>query len=87
MYHTAGPLLLVALAAGYWVLTLSQSQGRPLDLLGRILGGLILLVSVAGLICATVFGSCRMWKKACGNPKLGCPMAAPGGDAPAMPQK
>lgn len=52
------PLLLLALAAGYAVLVLSQSQQRPLDVLGRFLGGLVVLVSLVGLLCVAV---CSVW--------------------------
>src|SRR5262249_32737066 len=50
------PLLLMGLAAGYAVLVLSQNQQRPLDFLGRILGAIIILVSVGGLLCSLIFG-------------------------------
>lgn len=54
-------LLLMALAAGYAVLVLANKQERPLDVLGRILGGLILVVSFVGLLCVAVCKiGCRM---------------------------
>ena len=55
------PLLLLAMVGGYWVLTLSQQQQKPLDLLGRIVGGIVLLIATGGLLCAAFFGLCR-WK-------------------------
>ena len=54
--HCSAGLLLLALASGYAVLTLSNKQERPLDLLGRIIGGTILIVSVVGLLCTAVCG-------------------------------
>jgi len=48
------PLLLLALGVGYWVLTLSQKQGRPLNILGRVIGGIIMVVSFVGLLCVAV---------------------------------
>jgi hypothetical protein len=48
------PLLLLCLAAGYGVLALSNRQERPLDKLGRWIGGLVLLLSLAGLIVAAI---------------------------------
>ena len=51
------PLMLLTLAAGYGVLVLASRQERPLDKLGRLLGGLILLVSFIGSICT---GWCRL---------------------------
>jgi hypothetical protein len=50
-------LLLLALAAGYAVLVVSNKQERPLDVLGRIIGGLILGISFVGLLCV---GFCSM---------------------------
>jgi hypothetical protein len=38
------------LAAGYGVLVVADKQTRPLDKLGRWIGGLILLFSIAGLV-------------------------------------
>lgn len=82
------PLLLLALAVGYWVLTLSQSQGKPLDLIGRITGGIILLVALGGLLCAGLCGMKACWgQKAVGCGMMGakaCPMSAASSvDAPA----
>ena len=67
-------LLLLALAAGYAVLALSQRQERPLDVLGRLTGGLILLVTVAGLVGMTICGiGCKMGR--CGkNDTASCSM-------------
>jgi hypothetical protein len=54
-------MLLLALAAGYAVLVLANKQERPLDVLGRILGGLILVVSFVGLLCVAICRiGCRM---------------------------
>jgi hypothetical protein len=52
-------MLLIAMAAGYWVLTLAVNTNNPLKLIGRIVGWLILIVSLAGLICAAVCGLCK----------------------------
>lgn len=49
-------ILLLALAAGYGVLVLSQYQQRPLNVIGRVVGGIILVVSFIGLICVAVCG-------------------------------
>ena len=61
------PLLLLALAAGYAVLVLSQRQERPLDVLGRFLGALILVVSFVGLLCVAwcSLGHCRKNAEMC----------------------
>lgn len=56
--------LLVAMAVGYWVLTLSVKQGKPLDKLGRILGIFILIVSFVGLICISAVRVCQ-WRGSC----------------------
>jgi hypothetical protein len=54
----AVPLLLIALGVGYWVLTLSRKEEAPLDKLGRFAGGLMMLVSFLGLLCAAI---CALW--------------------------
>ena len=96
------PLLLVTMAIGYWVLTLSQKVERPLDKLGRFIGGFVLLVSFLGLLCSAICGicymrSCRtgaMGAQGCSYPmkKMGCPFQASSSPAaaeekPAEPQK
>lgn len=57
---TATPALLIAIALGYWVLTLARNQQKPLDLIGKILGTIITLGALLSLIC---FAVCA--KKAC----------------------
>jgi hypothetical protein len=69
------PMLLLALAAGYAVLVLSNSQQRPLDVLGRILGSLILLISFVGLLCVASSRLCHRWARCHGDKMtMGCPM-------------
>lgn len=70
-------ILLLTLAVGYGVLVLSQSQQRPLNVLGRIIGGVILVVSIIGLGCVAFCGM----KKQCGT-KASCPWT---GSAPTEP--
>lgn len=53
--------LLVALAVGYWVLVLANNQEKPLNLIGRIVGWVILAVALIGLICSAVAGYC-LWR-------------------------
>ena len=90
-------LLLMALAAGYAVLVLANKQGRPLDVLGRILGALILLVSSIGLVCMAAcslkckMGSCGPKSAAMcdSGPKKDCPFAgaaSAGTTTPPSPQ-
>ena len=50
---SAGTLLLAA-AAGYWVLERAQSQKKNLKRTGRIIGWLIIVVSLLGV-------ACRVW--------------------------
>jgi hypothetical protein len=54
------PMLLLSFAAGYGVLVLANKQERPLDKLGRLSGGLIVLVSLVGLLCTAVCEIGRM---------------------------
>jgi hypothetical protein len=85
------PMLLVALAAGYGVLVLSQQQQRPVSGLGRFLGAVILLVSFAGLLCTAVctvrsrWGKCHDAAQQCGMSMKHCPVSAPT-EAPAEPK-
>src|SRR5262245_57402670 len=65
--------LLIALAAGYGVLVLSQGQPRPLDKLGRLIGGLILVVSFVALIAGAVCGVHCLITRGCAS-GAGCPM-------------
>jgi len=75
------PLMLLALGVGYWVLTLSEKQKKPLDLFGRIIGGLIILVTLAGLICSAFFGYCKWSKYKSGKwSKSDCPYHQAKGD-------
>jgi hypothetical protein len=79
-------LMLLALAAGYWVLTISQSQQKPLDKLGRLVGGFILLVSIVGLVAGAI---CRVgcMRGTCSASRMHCPMSASApapADAPAQ---
>jgi hypothetical protein len=81
-------VLLLALAAGYGVLVLSQSQSRPLNVIGRVIGGIVLVVSLIGLICV---GVSRVWcKKGAqgkfGGTKFGCPMSFHQMDSMKMPE-
>lgn len=49
MYGVAG--LLIAAAAGYWVMTLADSQKGNLKKFGQYLGLAIVVVSVLGTAC------------------------------------
>ncbi|OVE77293.1 hypothetical protein BVX98_03105 [bacterium F11] len=59
-------ILLLALAVGYWVLTVADKQKKPLDILGRIVGGIILFVSICGLLCNAICGICK-WRSSSGK--------------------
>ena len=67
-------MLLLTLAAGYGVMVLSQGQKRPLDVLGRFIGGLILIVSFVGLVCVAACGVHCMMERRCGG-KSGSPLS------------
>ncbi len=86
------PLLLLALAAGYGVLVLANKQERPLDRLGRLVGGIVLVVSFVGLLCVAVCSiMCRVschgerMGAACGMAKPTCPYSGNHDDASAPP--
>ncbi len=44
-------LLLLSAAAGYWVLERAEVHKRGLRRVGRWVGGLIIVVSILGLLC------------------------------------
>jgi len=81
-------LLLLALAVGYGVLVLSQSQTKPLNTLGRIIGGIILVVGFVGLLCSAIYGAKRMCGRSSScnlGQKPACPMMGHGGDSTTAP--
>ena len=70
--------LLITSAAGYWVLTLAQHQKGSTKSLGRWLGAVIILVSLAGTAC-TIY--CAVSGKAVTCPPMGkawgaCPLSS-----------
>jgi hypothetical protein len=69
-------LILLALAVGYGVLVLSQNQIKPLDVLGRFIGGLILIVSFVGLLCIAACAIKCSWASC--KEKMGCPYSRSG---------
>ncbi len=50
MSYGVGPLLLAAVA-GYWVLERAETHKGRLRKIGQLLGGLIILVSLVGVVC------------------------------------
>ena len=50
MTHGVG-LLLLAAVAGYWVLERASSQKGKLKRIGRLLGGIVIVVSLIGVAC------------------------------------
>ena len=75
MLHDSGTLLLAA-AAGYWVLEQAQTQKKNLKRVGRFLGWTIIVVSLVGM-------ACRIWVAA-----RSCSMTmSPGGRMCPFPSK
>jgi len=72
------PILLLSLAAGYAVLALASKQNPKTAKTGRVIGWSIIVISVAGLLCAAFSGVCAM-KRACKMKKAmaaaSCPMS------------
>ena len=67
--------LLIALAVGYAVLVFARREARPLDLVGKIIGWLIIVVSFIGLLCIAASSACRMcplYRRSC-DTTTGCP--------------
>lgn len=64
--------LLIAAAAGYWVLTVSQKERGRVKQLGQWLGLVIVLVSVAGAACKLYYTlTCQVTDACPSGPK--CP--------------
>ena len=85
MVHGTVGLLLVAVA-GYWVLERAESHKGRLRSIGRLLGGLIILVSLMGV-------ACRVWCLATGRTGYGaggkgwyCPMGFKSAPTPPIQQ-
>ncbi len=66
MVHSIG-ILMISAAAGYWVLTLAAKEKGRVKMLGKVLGLVIILVSVLGSACKICyFMNCsRGMKGAC----------------------
>lgn len=72
--------LLISLAVGYAVLVFAKRESKPLNLIGKIIGWLVVVVAFVGLICSAAAGLCRMCpssKKACGPAAVSCPLGGP----------
>ncbi len=54
MLHGSAGTLLLAVAAGYWVLLQAQSQKKNLKRAGKFIGWTIIVVSLVGV-------ACRVW--------------------------
>jgi len=58
-------LLLAVIAVGYWVLTLAEKQKGRLKITGRVLGIFILIFSLGGVLCGSVYKWCKYKKSGC----------------------
>ncbi len=67
--------LLIAAAAGYWVLTISQKERGRIKQLGQWLGLVIVLLSVAGAACKLYYTLTCQITGAC-PAGLKCPFGA-----------
>lgn len=74
----AAPLL-ISLAFGYGVLILARRETRPLNILGKVIGWLIIAVSAIGLLCTAACGlwmMCPRHRMECGGEAaMGCPFS------------
>jgi hypothetical protein len=66
---------LLTLALGYWVLTLADKQAGLTQKIGKVIGWIILIVSLSGPLC--ILGSCLSGH--CGMSGHCCSMGMPGG--------
>jgi hypothetical protein len=65
---------LLALAVGYWVLTLAVKEKGRNQLVGKVIGWIIILVAAGGLLCKATL--CASW---CGKGQGGWDHCGPGG--------
>ena len=85
MGHGAGILLLTAVA-GYWVLERADTHKGDLKRVGKVLGWLIIVVSIAGVAC-NVWYVAKYRSMYCPLPKRGgyCPMSPQVSPPPSQP--
>lgn len=69
MVHGVGVLLLAAIG-GYWVLERASTHKGQLKRVGQLLGGLIIVISLIGVVC-------RVWCLSTGNTTF-CPIGMKG---------
>ncbi len=70
MLHGSAGTLLLAAAAGYWVLLQAQSQKKNLKRAGKFIGWTMIVVSLVGVACRVwAITMCRT-----GQGALMCPM-------------
>ncbi len=50
---------LISLAVGYWLLTLAEKENGLVKTLGRVLAGIVIVVSLLGPICKVAMGVAR----------------------------
>lgn len=51
--------LLISLAVGYWLLTLAEKENGLTKILGRVIAGIIIVVSLLAPICMAACALCR----------------------------
>ena len=74
-------VLLLAAAAGYWVVLQAEGHKRGLRRLGRWLGGAIIVIALLGTTCLLTCGASGQTCPMMGAGKTGCPVT--GSRAPA----
>ena len=62
MLYGGGMMSLLTLVAGYWLLERSETHKGQLRSIGRILGAVIIVVSLLGVVCSLWTG-CAMGKR------------------------
>ena len=81
MYGHGTAELLLSMVAGYWVLERAATHKGRLRALGRLIGGLILIVALVGTVCRIWFittGAHRPFPRSLWCPwKSGSPEPAP----------
>ena len=76
--------LLLAAIGGYWVLERAEGHKGSLRKVGRLLGGLIIIVSLVGMLCKIwCLAVCPMGKGGMMGKGGYCPFTIPKSSAPA----
>ena len=82
MIGSGSGLLLVGVIGGYWLLERAETHKGELRRIGRLLGGLVIVVSLLGVVCRG-WTACRWTRRHQGRAGWSCPFRSTPATAPA----